>query len=112
MKSCIGTEPNDLNRNAVGFGLHEKYAVEMGEIYEYLLPLLKPKGHCAVNVQDMWWENKRITIHVSLFHMEPSPRELKHVPSILLPKYGWLHDKAGIKYPANEMSFRQTINLA
>jgi len=46
----------------------------------------------------------------TLFHMEPSPRALKIVPSTLLPKYGWKHDKAGIKYPDSEMSFRQTIN--
>lgn len=46
----------------------------------------------------------------TLFHMEPSPRALKFVPAILLPKYGWRHEKAGTLYPINEMSFRQTIN--
>jgi len=46
----------------------------------------------------------------TLFHMEPSPRALKIVPSIFLPLYGWKHDKAGSKYPDTEMSFRQTIN--
>lgn len=44
----------------------EKYTEEMGNIYKKLLPLLKPKGHCVINVPDMWWDNKRITIHVSL----------------------------------------------
>ena len=44
----------------------EQYTVAMGDIYESLLPLLKPKGHCVINVPDMWWENQRITIHVSL----------------------------------------------
>lgn len=43
-----------------------KYTKEMGDIYESLLPLLKEKGHCVINVPDMWWENSRITIHVSL----------------------------------------------
>lgn len=46
---------------------------------------------------------------VTLFHMEPSPRALKLVPSFLLPKYGWPHKKAGTKYPSHEKSFRQTI---
>lgn len=46
----------------------------------------------------------------TLFHMEPSPRALKFVPSIFLPKYGWRHEFAGIKYPNSEMSFRQTIH--
>lgn len=44
----------------------EDYAREMAEIYRKLLPLLRPKAHCVINVPDMWWENKRITIHVFL----------------------------------------------
>lgn len=44
----------------------EKYSIEMGNIFEKLLPLLKVKGHCIINVPDMWWENKRITIHISI----------------------------------------------
>ncbi len=31
------------------------------------------------------------------------------MPRILLPLYGWPHDEAGIKYPWDEMSFRQTL---
>lgn len=46
----------------------------------------------------------------TLFHMEPSPRALKFVPAILLPKYGWRHQEAGSKYKRTEMSFRQTID--
>lgn len=46
----------------------------------------------------------------TLFHMEPSPRALKFVPNILLPKYGWKHELARTSYPENEMSFRQTIH--
>jgi len=46
----------------------------------------------------------------TLFHMEPSPRAIKFVPQILLPKYGWRHELAGKKYRSTEMSFRQTIN--
>ncbi len=42
------------------------YTQAMGDIFEGLLPLLRPKGHCVINVPDMWWENARITIHVSL----------------------------------------------
>jgi DNA modification methylase len=44
----------------------EEYTKAMGDIFESLLPLLCPKGHCVINVPDMWWENQRITIHVSL----------------------------------------------
>ena len=44
----------------------EKYTKAMGGIFEGILPLLRPKGHCVINVPDMWWENRRITIHVAL----------------------------------------------
>ncbi len=46
----------------------------------------------------------------TLLHREPSPRAIKFVPKVLLPLYGWKHKEAGLKYPENEMSFRQTIN--
>ena len=49
---------------------------------------------------------------ITLFHMEPSPRAYKFVPSILLPEFGWTHQEAGQKYSNNEKSFRQTINAA
>ena len=44
----------------------EEYGKEMAQIYAELLPLLKPKGHCVINVPDMWWENQRITIHITV----------------------------------------------
>lgn len=60
------------------------------------------------------WELKAQRSHskslTTLFHMEPSPRAMRWVPSILLPVYGWPHKDAGVKKPADEMSFRQTID--
>ena len=44
----------------------DRYTTSMGDIFAALLPLLRPKAHCVVNVPDMWWENERITIHVAL----------------------------------------------
>ena len=44
----------------------ENYTKAIGDIYEKLLLLLRPKAHCVINIPDMWWENKRITLHVSL----------------------------------------------
>jgi DNA modification methylase len=54
-------DPRDLGTMELG-----KYTESMGDIFERLVPLLRPKAHCVINVPDMWWENKRITIHVSL----------------------------------------------
>ena len=54
-------DPRDLGTMTI-----EQYTVTMGDIFEGLLPLLRPKGHCVINVPDMWWNNQRITIHIAL----------------------------------------------
>jgi DNA modification methylase len=54
-------EPRDLGTMPL-----DEYTRSMGDIFEALLPLLRPKAHCVINVPDMWWDNERITIHVSL----------------------------------------------
>ncbi len=44
----------------------EDFEEQITSIYRDLLPLLRPKGHCVINVADMWWENERIPIHISI----------------------------------------------
>lgn len=60
------------------------------------------------------WELKTQRLPTSslttIFHLEPSPRAIRFVPAILLPKYGWAHQDAGASRPADTMSFRQTIH--
>ena len=60
------------------------------------------------------WELKAQRLNstslTTLFHIEPSPRAIRFVPQILLPKYGWSHQEADKRYSAAEMSFRQTIH--
>jgi DNA modification methylase len=51
--------PRDLGAMSV-----EKYQESLKKIYSKLLPLLKPKAHCVINVPDFWWENQRITLHI------------------------------------------------
>lgn len=54
-------DPRDLGTMEL-----KTYTTTIGDIFESLLPLLRPKAHCVINVPDMWWENQRITIHVAL----------------------------------------------
>ena len=54
-------DPRDLGTMSV-----DKYQQAMAEIFEGMLPLLREKGHCVVNVPDMWMENRRVTIHMSV----------------------------------------------
>ena len=44
----------------------DRYSEEMQIIFARIRKLLKPGAHCVVNVPDMWWENQRITIHISV----------------------------------------------
>ena len=68
-------DPRDLVTLAL-----EEYTAEMGAIFAGMLPLLRPKGHCVINVPDMWWENQRITIHVSLIEeMKRVGYELRNI---------------------------------
>lgn len=58
----------------------EEYTEEISKIYEKILPLLKPKAHCVINVPDMWWENKRITIHISVVEaLKKAGYELRNI---------------------------------
>ena len=51
-------DPRDL-----GTMNHEEYANALEEIYSGILPLVKPKAHCIININDVWWKNKRYLTH-------------------------------------------------
>ncbi|MBI4199708.1 MAG: site-specific DNA-methyltransferase [Chloroflexi bacterium] len=55
------SDPRDL-----GLLELEQYAEAMALIFGGLLPLLKLGAHCVIDVPDMWWEDRRVTIHVAL----------------------------------------------
>ncbi|MBC8490690.1 MAG: site-specific DNA-methyltransferase [Desulfobacteraceae bacterium] len=59
-------EQYSQDKRDLGTMVLEEYTEAMGDIFESLLPLLRDKAHCVINVPDMWWENQRITIHISL----------------------------------------------
>ncbi len=42
----------------------KKFTEALGEIYKRILPLHKPGAHCVINITDLWWENKRIPLHL------------------------------------------------
>jgi DNA modification methylase len=95
------------NRDLGTLGLQE-YTGEMGKIFMRLLPLLKPKAHCVINVPDMWWEDQRITIHVSLID------ELRRVGYELRNIIIWdrtnIVNRIGIfGYPANYITMGTTF---
>jgi DNA modification methylase len=43
-----------------------QYQVAIAEIFESLLPLLRARAHCVIDVPDVWQDNQRVTIHMSV----------------------------------------------
>jgi DNA modification methylase len=43
---------------------HEEYSKALQEIYSGILPLMRKRAHCIINVNDVWENNKRIPTHV------------------------------------------------
>jgi len=52
-------DPRDL-----GLMDHKKYEKTLTEIYSGILPCMKEKAHCIVNINDLWKENKRYPTHI------------------------------------------------
>ena len=52
-------DPRDL-----GTMNHSQYSKSLEEIYSGILPLMRHKAHCIINVNDVWENNKRIPTHV------------------------------------------------
>ena len=44
----------------------DDYQEAMAGIYGRLFPVLKERGHCVIDVPDMWLDNRRITIHTAV----------------------------------------------
>ena len=99
--SAMGFIPNARKGNAGGIG---NTLEDLLGIKENNLPI--------PNAAE--WELKAQRLNstslTTLFHTEPSPRAIRFVPQVLLPKYGWSHQEDGKKYPKGEMSYRQTIH--
>ena len=54
-------DPRDLGTLKI-----EEYTREMGDIFESLLPVLRPGGHCVVDIQNVWMDNKQDILHLAL----------------------------------------------
>jgi DNA modification methylase len=85
-----------------------EYAAEMGHIFRLLLPLLKPKAHCVINVPDMWWNNERITIHIAL--VEELRRVGYELRNIIIWDRTNIVNRIGIfGYPSNYITMGTTF---
>lgn len=86
----------------------QAYARTLGEIYKGILPLLKPKAHCIINITDLWWENKRVPVHIYVIEaLENVGYELRN--TIIWDRRP-LINKAGIfGWPSNYITLGTTF---
>jgi DNA modification methylase len=86
----------------------EEFTLAIGDIFEDLLPLLRPKAHCVINVPDMWWENTRVTIHVSLIEeMRKRGYELRNI--IIWDRTNVVNNIGIFGYPSNYITMGVTF---
>jgi len=96
------------NPRDLGTMTPKRYARSLGAIYRKILPLLKPKGHCVINITDLWWENKRIPIHLYVIEtLESAGYELRN--TIIWDRRN-LVNRAGIfGWPSNYITLGTTF---
>lgn len=59
-------EQYSQNPEDLGTMPHEKFTQEFQMIFRDLKNNLRDDGHIIINVPDYWWENKRVTLHMSV----------------------------------------------
>ena len=62
----LKTEQYSQDARDLGTLSLDTYQEAMAEIYGGLFPLLKERGHCVIDVPDMWLDNRRIMIHTAV----------------------------------------------
>lgn len=62
----LKTEQYSQDARDLGLLPLAEYQQAMTEIYGGLLPLLKERGHCVIDVPDLWMDNQRIALHLAV----------------------------------------------
>ena len=79
-KHYLQVQQYSLDPRDLGTMESAKFAETLEEIYRSILPLLKLKAHCVININDVWWENKRFPTHIHVVEaMESAGYELRNI---------------------------------
>lgn len=96
-------DPHDL-----GTMTHEEYAEALTRIYKGILPLMKKRAHCVINVNDVWWENKRIPTHIYVVNaLEKAGFELRNI--LIWDKRNLVNRVGIFGYPSNYIKLGATF---
>lgn len=86
----------------------KEYAEAIGEIYKGILPLLKPKAHCIININDLWENNHRYPTHS--FIIEEMGKVGYELRNIIIWDKRKLVNKVGIfGWPSNYITLSTTF---
>jgi len=86
----------------------KQYIESLAAIYEGIRPLLKPKAHCVINVNDLWQNNKRYLIHYDIIQaMEKVGYELRNI--IIWDKRNLVNRVGIFGYPSNFITLSITF---
>lgn len=95
--------PRDLGTMQV-----QDYIKSLAEIYAGIRPLLKPKAHCVINVNDLWQNNRRYPIHCDIIDaMEKVGYELRNI--IVWDKRNLVNRVGIFGYPSNYITLTITF---
>jgi len=86
----------------------KEYAEALAEIYKGILPLLKPKAHCVINVNDLWENNHRYPIHSYIIEaLEKVGYELRNI--IIWDKRNLVNRVGIFGWPSNYITLTITF---
>jgi DNA modification methylase len=95
--------PRDLGTMKI-----KDYIEALSEIYKGILPLLKPKAHCVINVNDLWENNRRYPLHSYIIEaMEKIGYELRNI--IIWDKRNLVNNVGIFGYPSNYITLSTTF---
>jgi DNA modification methylase len=86
----------------------KKFAETLGEIYRRILPFHKPGAHCVINITDLWWENKRIPLHLyTIEAMEKAGYKLRN--TIIWDRRNLVNGAGIFGWPSNYITLGTTF---
>ena len=95
--------PRDLGTMKI-----KEYINSLAEIYKGVLPLLKPKAHCVININDLWENNHRYLTHSYIIEaMEKVGYELRNI--IIWNKRNLVNGVGIFGWPSNYITLSTTF---
>ncbi len=86
----------------------KEYIDALAEIYKGIMPLLKPKAHCVINVNDLWENNHRYPTHSYIIEaMEKVGYELRNI--IIWDKRNLVNNVGIYGWPSNYITLSTTF---